>query len=706
MSFSSPYRFIPLPSKVIFPEWQAIEHDQPDCKGFCGEITLSIQNLSPLIIGDEASEKAVQPFFKVEQNGQRLPAIPGTSMKGMLRSIIELATCSGLQIEDSQFAQRDLTSAKNEYMTTMRGKKSGWLKWNEVHNQWYIFPCTERYKTIRHTESVSHNGKNANTDVSEVLTDFFEQPLHSIEHAKARYEMIASAKPKAKRVGANIEIISGYYLVVTNQLEGSTKRREFLFTEPKTKGETKGKVVSDEVFCRFQKVMDDSQTEVGAEHWHYLKAFAKEGIPVFYLENTAREITSFGLASLYRLPYEKSIDDLLPEAQKKSTINTQYDFTELLFGTTVDPKHPLKSRKKSRKGRINIALATTEQPATFKSVSLALASPKPSFYPAYLRQGVGEVKTYNTAQTIAGAKVYLPKKSVQSSPEATNSQGEALENMLSHVEALVSNTQFKTKIRVHNILPEEIGALIWAIEFGEKVPSNYVHLLGMGKPYGYGKVAIKIEDLSLQPNAPTEQRYDKEYFLEQFYRFLGAHDILQSDTLAALKVAHKEGVIPDQELGYLSLDMAKKVNEFAAVIKAKKVLDPLPIADEKQKLEALQQTLASKIEQTKQHYRAQAVQQERIKQAEQEREIQAQKAQEDQERLARRSALEVLLQDHLKGEITKQSLTLLIENPNLYQNLSEAEQEELKNKIEVNPWFKSLKKKRSNWRKKLPDLLL
>lgn len=67
---------------------------------------------------------------------------------------------------------------------------------------------------------------------------------------------------------------------------------------------------------------------------------------------------------------------------------------------------------------------------------------------------------------------------------------------------------------------------------------------------------------------------------------------------------------------------------------------------------------------------------------------------------------EQLLIKHLSGEINKKSLTKLVEQPELYQEFTSEDIEQLKNKIEVNLWFKSLKKKRSNWRKQLPKIFI
>lgn len=706
MSFTSPYNFIPLPSKVVFPSWQTIEQDAPEPEGVCGEIELSITNLTPLIIGDDASGQDIQPFFKIHQDGQAKPAIPGSSIKGMIRSIVELATASYLHIEDNQFSQRDLTSAKNEYMTAIKPRKSGWLKFNKSTGEWLISPTQEPFKTIRHTSKTNNNSKNVGTDVSSVLEDEFPSlKIHQIEHAKERYEAVeaveavAEARPKAKKIGACIELFNQQYLVMTNQLKGSSKCREFLFSPANDKGQ--GIVIEESVFTAFQAVMDESQTEVGAEHWSYLKKYSAEGIPVFYLLDQNKKITSFGLASLYRLPYSKSVHDLLPQDQQNRAQKMQLDFCDLLFGSIAQPKQ----NTTSRKGRINIGLATTTQPFKFEDMSFVLSNPKATFYPAYLKQQAGEVKTYNTASGISGAKAYLAHQNIKKYELPKGADGEPNTNLETNVQALTSTNIFTTKIRCHNLLPEEVGALIWAIQFGYEKDKNNIHLLGMGKPLGYGKVQLSINKLNFIANNTQAQSLNQTDYLNKFYAYLGLHQLLGEKTLATLKAVHQNDCMSDQELRYLRLDPSNKKDEFLQVIKDKKTLKPIESTHFENVFKQIEKTLKPAIQALKD--KQAQLKDAALKKADEK--LKAQK--EEQEQLKKeaqrqsRSPLIVLIEDDLNNKLDKNAINLLSQSPELWKTLSEREQAELAQKIKISDYYKNSNSKvRKKIRTKLGGL--
>ncbi|MHA1279624.1 MAG: TIGR03986 family type III CRISPR-associated RAMP protein [Candidatus Helarchaeota archaeon] len=59
------------------------------------------------------------------------------------------------------------------------------------------------------------------------------------------------------------------------------------------------------------------------------------------------------------------------------------------------------------------------------------------------------------------------------------------------VRPLKSGVEFEFKIFVNNISEEELGNLIWTLEFGGR--DTHAHKIGMGKPLGLGSVQIKVK---------------------------------------------------------------------------------------------------------------------------------------------------------------------------------------------------------------------
>lgn len=98
-TITASYNFVPLSSWVHIPEWAAaVSHDLPFEDGLCGELSIEIIAETPILIGSEkaAGSGAVHPC--------RLPdgayAIPGASLKGMIRNVLEIAAFGRMRAVD------------------------------------------------------------------------------------------------------------------------------------------------------------------------------------------------------------------------------------------------------------------------------------------------------------------------------------------------------------------------------------------------------------------------------------------------------------------------------------------------------------------------------------------------------------------------------------------------------------------------------
>jgi hypothetical protein len=100
----APYTFVPLSEHVFLPPWgEAASHDVPFEDGVCGTLDVEIEALSPLFIRGARDSKL---FYETPD---KTYAIPGTSIRGALRNVVEIATFSKLhRINDTRFAVRDL----------------------------------------------------------------------------------------------------------------------------------------------------------------------------------------------------------------------------------------------------------------------------------------------------------------------------------------------------------------------------------------------------------------------------------------------------------------------------------------------------------------------------------------------------------------------------------------------------------------------
>jgi hypothetical protein len=132
MVVHAPFRFAPIHRWIYFPDWQdLVTHDVPFTDGLSGEIEIEIEAKTPLLVGGprrrakDNREGEVWPFVirrrvrtsDGSETEKEEYAIPGSSLQGMVRSILEVAAFArlGPWIDDKRFGIRDLTPAAEPY---------------------------------------------------------------------------------------------------------------------------------------------------------------------------------------------------------------------------------------------------------------------------------------------------------------------------------------------------------------------------------------------------------------------------------------------------------------------------------------------------------------------------------------------------------------------------------------------------------------
>ena len=247
-----------------------------------------------------------------------------------------------------------------------------------------------------------------------------------------------------------------------------------------------------------------------------------------------------GLTRLFKISHLHSVGDklrLLPE--HKPDIKNP-DMVEALFGYVFekdelgirDEPHPTGRRRTTapsqvaRKGRIAFGFAKLAHPAGARigpEVKAIMAGPRASFGSFYLR---GSDKDWSEdSAMLAGRKRYFPRfdgpsalkelaESVQQALRQTlhATAGGDVQSRLKFLEPVTKGGElvFKGQIRLHNVLPEEIGAVLWTLTHGGDPAKPYRHMIGRAKSFGAGQVRVKSVRLSLDPHDNEARQSLKE----------------------------------------------------------------------------------------------------------------------------------------------------------------------------------------------------
>lgn len=200
----APYNFIPLSRFVWFPIWgDQVSHDHPFERGICGRIRIRIVAETPLLVGgkrekiSDGKEKGATTitFFETPEG----PAIPGSTLKGLIRNVVEIMSFSRLSAVDAErrMAVRDLTaSARSFYGDRITERMQDGTIRSRVHTGflnfvdregWQIIPC--RYGRIDHGELIKSAGG------APLLTDFKVPFLGRPKRQHACLACVCSCRP-------------------------------------------------------------------------------------------------------------------------------------------------------------------------------------------------------------------------------------------------------------------------------------------------------------------------------------------------------------------------------------------------------------------------------------------------------------------------------------------------------------------------------
>lgn len=306
-------------------------------------------------------------------------------------------------------------------------------------------------------------------------------------------------------------------------------------------------------------------------------------VPVFHVGDPARPDDGFffGLTRLFKMPHRRTIGDVVAEQRahalpalsdlrsdeerrREDPPRWSYepDFVENLFGYVLDGKDVtfadgaptgdprLATDLVARKGRIAFGFARLAGPTgamVSQPVRLILSAPRASYAPFYLRTKGGKgTKDYSsqTSPTIAGRKRYVPRWPSGTQPAtviehmigagkdqmvAAGMKDKPNDKVVSTLRFLMprkgTELRFTSEIRLHNVTPEELGAVLFALTHGGDPAKRCRHMAGRARAFGAGQLRVASARLVVTPNdrlaadlcvAPTAEEVADEQGLRGF----------------------------------------------------------------------------------------------------------------------------------------------------------------------------------------------
>ena len=442
------------------------------------------------------------PFFKVGDK----PAIPGSSIRGPLRSIYEALTDSCYSTARS--GQYITARTKSPFLPGLLVKKNG--KW-ELHSATrYLLPIEDyRAREFDNGEIVKYSDVIDNYGERVYFKGELKYILNRRGNSIPQYRVLDTSE--AKKRGYEL----GYYYIGEYI---NRKKYESIFKEDNL--ESDNSEVIEKCFEQLKEIqkkyMDEkinqkfvSSREPGNKDHHGgykqvdLKKFEeanKAVLPIWYKKNKSNNKKVkyyFSLANIGRFRYETSMDEIL--GKQDDGRMPCYDVKKLckacsLFGMVGD--------EEGFGSHIRITDAIFEGTISEKKNIYNLTelrTPHPSYLPFY-----ADVNDYSlgydaTGCNIKGRKFYrhfipdyeglgkLDPKKIDSQMEGIEIDGESIGK---------DEVFFRFKVYFENLTQEQLDELATLLCLGEnKKNGNLCFKLGHGKPLGFGSAKIVIESL-------------------------------------------------------------------------------------------------------------------------------------------------------------------------------------------------------------------
>lgn len=610
-AISAPYNFVPLSERIFIPPWgKDVSHDIPFQDGFSGELHYTLTADTPLLVGGRQTKPAqgepgeVQPFRLPKGTSHGTYAIPGSSQKGLLRSVLEIAAFGRMsKVDEVRPGLRDISRADSVYAMRVRDKvHTGFLR-KRADGSHEIIPCL--------MQRLKHRDLEAALGVSAPIFP----ARQSVQQKYATWERLCQQHKKnpesihfdqgdkdaARLFAGSLQGVP----VFTGQISDSTrergKSRDFVFYAPKPE---QAIAVPHSVWQDFLRIHGDEDGKPDMSWPGYWKAKYRAGaqIPVFYLKDSGP--LRIGLAYMPKLAGDFSTHDMIrhanPDHLNAPGADHGYDLADLLFGAINGER-----QADALRGRVSIDTAPAlGNPQPVAQQPTILNGPKPSYFPNYITQQA-DPKTWrlksgqpyatyistsqSRAPTLRGFKRYPVRPLQDVRVQALTAEQQTNTNVQVRLHPLPANTRFQGRIVFHNLKPVELGALLWALTWGGNTALR--HSLGMGKPFGFGQVHIALDPAQcrLIPNDPAQPETtltseQQAQLMQQFVEVMekaipGWASTPQMRNLLAMANPDAARKLPNgMELRHMRLESKQRINDFQAAKQAQLVLADYAVA--------------------------------------------------------------------------------------------------------------------------------
>lgn len=516
--FTNPYNFVPVvkipdDNKIGKFRKPFISHEK--FEGCSGIITCRLKTLTPFFTSashsedDKGGHKRLE-FFSVDKekiNGQenewRMPTVPGSTLRGVIRSVCEAVSNSSFTALGSETLDYRCSPDESRFL------KCGIV--TKVAND-------------------SNNGeiKELNKaklpflpDEDNVIPNTAEDTMKGwalVEDENRFVKVVVQAKTD---IPVNRNFKEGFFKLTGRSIIENKKNERFFFEDAALDSayafsldeQRKYNEIISNQNKNAQKEFTNSDSDIATQEISERKNYPLSVGHLVYFKMNGENAENLGYVSIPRWQYKNAIHEKIDKFFHPDEDADSLCPTSRIFGFVRDKKI---SKKKNDEGKSSYAGRVFFSDATFDSekgkvkydkdiVLDILGSPKPTTFEFYLYNSINpnQAKDYDDPNTrLRGRKFYLHQED-KGQYRRKNNEETPQNSTLKKV--LAKDNEFVFTVRFDNLEEYELGLLLWSLSLED----GMAHKIGMGKPLGLGSVSIEVESLEI---IYRKTRYEK--FLE------------------------------------------------------------------------------------------------------------------------------------------------------------------------------------------------
>ena len=501
-----------------------------------GKLVCKLVNKTPLFImgkSEQDNKGHTKEWFCREKG---ITIIPGSSLKGVIRNIIDVLTNSVIRnVEDEKLEQRMGAGKFESVFGIIESLPENGKKGIIVEAEKIKVKTKEKieigYKKFEFKDNGKEFSKKYNAKDGLIERVKLKDSIYNLKETEIKIKpgvtivekLINNSKEYKNYLTGNENGVQGV-LWFSSPIYGKIHEKLLIPKKNGRKFEFSKEEYEDFKYIikqRAERIKNGK--DINSSTFYYDKNL-EIGDPLLFEVKDGKMAEHLAFSEIPRLRYKFSPLDLVPEEFRPSDSLKKLSFSERLFGTTGDTTKKDEEKKDelvALSGRVFFEDAKNYKPEMIDNgnpVTLkAFGEPHPTLTTFYL-DNIEKNYNENKGVSIRGRKFYWHhkekigklfseyRKSVEMSKDK-NGQNKFAYN--SSLELMDINNEFEFNVNFENLTDEELGVLIYAIELED----GLLHKIGKGKAFGFGSCKIEIKEFLLE----NKDKY-KDFLIEPFQK--------------------------------------------------------------------------------------------------------------------------------------------------------------------------------------------